>query len=342
MLLKRVRYVKNKVYSDNVLTDLTVKCYNMTMENNLTANVTIPSATEMSEILDYMSQRGLGSPKLTDYAVANGAVCNSYVNGSNVNNWDAFQHDYMSLEEVLSEGNAKVFNGGSVWTRTATTVTRGIEHNGNRENLIATVAFGQDKAISKQSEIDDLGKGVMPRFQNPEALGIDLFELDDAHATSVITINGKVAFWPQSHAETQKPKGDSAMQFTGSAGQKHDCYNRGNFVQVKSSDALGRKKIFSDGVQCTDGQESWFKNKAIRAMRCADGSIQCLDPLMAAQFDPERAKLLDLPTGPDIDLDINQFALGQYLNGAFLQNLQQSTELLNIKRNKVTDQEMSR
>lgn len=261
-------------------------------------------------------------PQVPDYAVANGQGGLSSLNGKKsiffANGWES---------RLLKNPNFKISNHGTVWTRTAINYGEGGYHQVKLVRFLSPAEHSDGAA-----RYLDQPNFVMPRFQNPAAFGIGVADLDDS---SVLTIDGAVAYWPQAHAllpaESTVAREEISHHYRDTNGAcRH--FQGANYVQVECNEQY-YTQFFTDGVAPKPGQKHWFKLQPVRAMRCADGSVQCLDSLVKYPFISNYAANAEFqksafPVGQDVDLDTDAFAIGSYLKQKFLHDLQSNTALV--------------
>lgn len=287
--------------------------------------VTIPSIEEMHEVNDYLTHYALKRSTVTDFAMVNGASSVDYFLGKN-----------------------KYLNLGPTWTRNV----------GNKDALKITVAeqgLTRRGFTTTECQVEDASISVMPRFQNPKAQGFGWTNLKD---NRVLTINGKIAYWPQRHIATFVDKirnrfpdrTETDQNFMG-----HKCYfNQGkNYVVIpQTANKAKGLNLFDDQsleyLHFADGQLCYpcdmpkyikrpaycFALEPIRVMPCDDGSIQCLDALFPSAIGTNFMALQKLNGTPGKKFNLDSFPLGIYLNNEFIASLQKSTELIVEQTNK--------
>lgn len=273
---------------------------------------------------------------VSDYAIARGASCS----------WD------------IKDRTADSASGRccDIWLRQPANLAEGMVETCNlrnhRETSTRFTDFPLWKAIQNLEEhswayMDSPDVGVLPRIQNPAARGIDLFATDQ-HTKEAVAINHKISRYPQALVTNHCPDavmnktncGALLSQLLATPGQTqltevgdydgNKCYyfaeTDNYYVYLPAARPAGETSIFRGGERCQKGQGYWFLCQPVAGVREADDSIQCREVLDVYPFEtPERMYQHHTEVGTPAELDVNEFALGQWLQNGFLTNLEKST-----------------
>lgn len=278
--------------------------------------ITLPSVTEIDEVIAYSRENELGLPEVSDFAMASGV--------------DTFSH----IGETANYGFAWTRNIGDFY-RDRITIVR-------ISNSAYDGYFG-----SPVAEINCRSIAVMPRIQDPESLGFNIQKIGNK---SFLTFKEQLTHWPKKHMNTQHKNDNTAnikmyyhlLNPRYKAIINTPCMAEADKYLIKYwatqpdrfRSVLGE---FNDSGKCLSGKEYKFQIEPIPAMRCQDGSIQCLDMMLAMPFDLYAQKLPYCNPAEGQELDTDKFTIGKYLNHEFLYDLQQSTRLQRAKLTKLND-----
>lgn len=203
---------------------------------------------------------------------------------------------------------------------------------------------------------DDLSVGVVPVFTCPNEQGIEVAKYN---GRDVLTINGKVAFYPQTKlsqtADTVKLRGQRTSDlifiqeeranglFGGTSHQpyanhvlSHDgelfCELRKTVNRNKSN---GNYNTFRDGTNCINREPAnkYMRFEPIEAETLPNGNIICREALMAAIIDEKKdfknyCRAYKLKPGDMIE--VLEHPIGRYLNGVFWSSIQDATQRMAI------------
>jgi len=272
--------------------------------------VTVPLHNELYE--KPFSANDCGKPfYASDYSVAMGTHCYMYFNNIN--------------------GEQK--KAGSVWLR---------EAQDERGFLTVGVDGHRNWAV-----VGARHTGVAPRFQNPEKSGI---ATDEVNGKTVLTINGKVALYPQTRVSDrmieelddalnsggliqngefisdQESNESTNSPFKKQVNKTYN-YNGKTYCFVEKTKSYNMYSKFREGGNCENWKSYWFLCEPIEVEKCKDGAIQCKEILSTCQFEVDGVDIKNLLN--DDELNTDDFAIGNFLNDHFLQDLIRSTELLN-------------
>lgn len=279
--------------------------------------ITLPSLDEIPEILEAFGKHD--APNISDFAIANGAGYGMY-----------------GFKSASNPDNS--MKSGTIWTRTLSQL---------KPDKITTFNF----LVYETSVFARLGEyatrndfSVMPRFQNPDAMKVGLANWN---GQTVLTIKDKIVAYPRwrGNKNVAKKLQQSVLDGNPTVGQCHpanayDDYSVKTYpvYQYQDNSYVYMEHTLQHGLLSCDTwrsnhQKNWFAYRPVRAMRCEDGSIQCLDILTPCRFETAE-KFNDefnwrmFQPGQEIDTD--QFEIGNFLFGVF-QDLERSTEFTNFK-----------
>ena len=206
---------------------------------------------------------------------------------------------------------------------------------------------------------------VAPRFVNPERNGISTTYYQNKQC---LTLNGQIVYYPQSMVS---PFGLPRLTQALVSGQLVPLNNvpfqeYANYEMDMAYSAMSNPYT-NDGVfyrfegrnyamycypnpQTKQNQYYWFNCEPIVVERQPDNSLQCMQPLFAASYEPvithttlvqylgkedresflERAKAGVVPDCRYYRVDPNYMPLGQYLNTGFMNQLAMSTNFTKL------------
>lgn len=278
------------------------------MENR--TKITLPSVAELAEIEQELNRRGYPAPELPDFAIANGAQA-----------------------QRVTLANGEHYFTGKIWTR---------DLSQTDPCQVVTREFARKQNTDAAVESYDIG--VMPRFQNPDAMGVGLAAFQ---GESVLAFKDKIAAYPHENASAAM---DHLLWIRCRHVGAYKTYNHttwGDRVQnnhaftfmdkvyaLHNAQPYDKAVELTHGEQCQPWQDYAYECRPVRAMRCADGSIQCLDILPPYRFaDPEKFndKFNSRRLEPGQELDTDLFAIGQYLNRDVMPDLHRSTAFSDLK-----------
>lgn len=276
------------------------------MEDLVETRIVVPDVTDLTELM----QQGY-YPELTDYALMTGAK----------------RTDFM-----IADG--RVHNYGTVWVRDLAS---------SSATKASTMSFYRDHGLLGTADPHSDYIAVMPRIQNPEAMGFGLTAPVDGE--TFLTLDDKVGYYPRHNGNpimsrrlkqivTENHLAGKGEHLVGHYNSPFDhetatqdtyrryhCYHydQGNYVHVPRIAVAKARTLFApelaDGTLCANHDkygrpQDYFVNcEPIRAVRGADGSIQLLDQLFAHP----------------------RHTLDAYLNYEFIKDLRRSTMLVNEK-----------
>ena len=282
--------------------------------------ITVPTSVELMDALPFQT-----SFPATDFAIVTGVKA------------DDPRHNF---------GGEKLLPC-PCWTREV-----GSQTHINTLHLASIKVTRTHGGIQKYSGYAD---GVLPRFINPELGGFGVTKVDNE---SFLTYRGKVVTYPRNyHSELAtsavenfikagdlmydndlsittdgQPHGESEDRDKPFLPQTNRCLKspEGNIYTLVTNPIYAP---FTDFFQYGHpyernyerGRAYCFTNEPVRATLCDDGSIQCQEAIVAAQFEPDAA-FLAKDIREDTVVNTDDFAIGRFLNEILIKDLMRSVE----------------
>lgn len=271
------------------------------------SNMVLPTHAQFTDLV-----AAAGRPVLTDFGVATGVRPQGLVYNAGIGNYS--QRGYAWEDEM----------GTAVAQRQTVRICDGKNRD---ERLVSNDAVA-----------------VLPRLKHPKRLGFDTVDLD---YEPVLTIKGKVAYYPQmvvgkrlaAELDTFRAHGaEPEMYYTTIARQEAGtdriyrqlsaCYHyQGhNYVYLTDAQAAAGKSEFNNGNSCQDGAAYWFTCAPIRAVKCPNGDIQLCDMLTKCPIHTQRD--FDRHCQGQAKLDVDELTVFTFMNANLMHDLQLSTALV--------------